>query len=481
MTKETQNVINAMSLDLSPKIRNIAICVFLFGLSIAVYTNIFTPGQASILGLTPVVVFAVLALLGVDIVVSTITAILLGAIMTGTTPVAMGKLLAESLGSFIAVVGMIIMLGAGVGEITSRTGAAEQLVRAIVRRIGLSNQIRVRLSIMMASTLICGSLGTLAGGNAIIAAVVIPIAAAVRLSPPAVAALFQTAGSVGLILGPFTPNVVTVLGLTGLSYLDYLAVAGVPMAVVTLASGWFMSGRIQKMTEATHQYEEASAESAPALRPDLSLPLSRQAVRSAWAFCLTILTLAIVGSIVKAGFAFAIVVMICLAACTGLAGGMKARDILKAMYAGSGKLIWIFFLFWLFNPILVLVDKLNAYHALLELAGPYLTGIGGASLCVIILWFNVIGHIPGAAVAQMTFTAKIFGPMLAAAGVGPAATSALILGSAQIDWFGPFPTSDMFGQMGLARSTQLKYMLYNGWGVVVANLILFSGLFFLLV
>jgi len=81
----------------------------------------------------------------------------------------------------------------------------------------------------------------------------------------------------------------------------------------------------------------------------------------------------------------------------------------------------------------------------------------------------------------MTFTAKIFGPLLAAAGVGPAATTAVILGSSQIDWFGPFPTSDMFGQMGLARSTQLKYMLYNGWAVIIVNLCLFSGLFFLLV
>jgi hypothetical protein len=32
----------------------------------------------------------------------------------------------------------------------------------------------------------------------------------------------------------------------------------------------------------------------------------------------------------------------------------------------------------------------------------------------------------------------------------------------------------MFGQMGLAQSTHLKYMLYNGWAIVVANIILFA-------
>ena len=110
-----------------------AIAVFLIGLAIAITTHFTIPGQTSLWGLTPVVVFAIIALLGVDIVLSTIGAIVLGAIMTGTTPIGMGKLLAESLGSFIAVVGLIIVLGAGVGEVASRTGAAEQLVRAIVK------------------------------------------------------------------------------------------------------------------------------------------------------------------------------------------------------------------------------------------------------------------------------------------------------------------------------------------------------------
>ncbi|MDT1817682.1 gluconate:proton symporter, partial [Acinetobacter baumannii] len=51
----------------------------------------------------------------------------------------------------------------------------------------------------------------------------------------------------------------------------------------------------------------------------------------------------------------------------------------------------------------------------------------------------------------------------------------------QVDWFGPFPSSDMFGQMGLAQATHLKYMLYNGWAIVVANIILFALLFQILV
>ena len=130
---------------MSPGRRNAAYGVYFVGLVISIYALVAIPGKVGILGLTPVFVFAIIALLGADIVIATIATLFLGAIMTGSTPVMMGKLLAESLGSFISVVGLIIILGSGAGEVTARTGAAEQLVRAIVSKIGLSNQTRVRL------------------------------------------------------------------------------------------------------------------------------------------------------------------------------------------------------------------------------------------------------------------------------------------------------------------------------------------------
>ena len=77
----------------------------------------------------------------------------------------------------------------------------------------------------------------------------------------------------------------------------------------------------------------------------------------------------------------------------------------------------------------------------------------------------------------MTFTKKIFGPILLTQGVTPEGLTAVLLASSQVDWFGPFPSSDMFGQMGLARSTSLKYMLYGGWAIVIANIVMFAILF----
>lgn len=249
------------------------------------------------------------------------------------------------------------------------------------------------------------------------------------------------------------------------------------MSIVTLFTGWFMSGRIQKLTTGKVRYDISLASSSK----EENITSQRHQRYSATAFLATIIVMAIIGVMIKAGFSFAIVVMLIVALITGLVGGLRPGAILDALYCGCGRMVWVFLLCWFYNPILELMDQLNPYQWLLDSAHPLLSGISPAWLCFAIFAFNIVGHVPGAAVAQMTFTMKIFGSVLAAAGVPPQGLTAVLLSSSQVDWFGPFPSSDMFGQMGLAQSTQLNYMLYNGWAIVGANIILFTVLFHLLV
>ena len=456
--------------------KNIALMTIIFFCFIlSVYARGLETDQIGIIGFLPILALAVLTVVGLDIVLAVIVAILLSVVMTSTSVLELGGILAKSTGSFIATVGLIIMLGAGVGEVANRTGAARELVKFIVNKVGLSSQSRVKLGIMISSVVICGALGTMAGGNAIIVAVIIPIAAAVGLTPPTIALLLMTAGSVGLFMGPFTPSTVTILELGGLTYPQYLINCAIPMSIVTLLTGWIMSGYIQKWTVGKYQYDEsfnATEEENPTVQ--------KRSKRAAIAFIGTIFVMAIMGVVLKAGFSFAIIVMLTVAMLTGLVAGFSPKQILDALYAGCGKLVWMFILYWLYNPILELVEKLNAYQTLLDGVTPYLVDLSPAMLCFGIFLFNIVGHIPGAAVAQMTFTNKIFGPILLANGVPPVAVTAVLLSSSQVDWFGPFPSSDMFGQMGLARSSQLKYMLYGGWAIVVANIALFAVLFHIL-
>ncbi len=263
------------------------------------------------------------------------------------------------------------------GEVATRTGAAVELVKFVVHRIGLSSQTRVKFGIVASSILICGSLGTMAGGNAIIVAVIIPVAAAVRLTPPTVAALMMTAGSVGLFTGPFTPSTVTILSLGGLSYPDYLLYVGLPMSAVTLLAGWVMAGRIQKMTEGKLRYDVDLAEKP---QEDLSAAQQRRRKLSALAFAATIIVMAIVGVVIKAGFSFAIIVMLLVALMTGLVGGLRPTQILQALYHGCGRLVWMFILYWLYNPILELMDGLHAYQGLLEYTQPLLEDLPGLAV-----------------------------------------------------------------------------------------------------
>lgn len=146
--------------------------------------------------------------------------------------------------------------------------------------------------------------------------------------------------------------------------------------------------------------------------------------------------MAIVGVVIKAGFSFAIIVMLLVALMTGLVGGLRPTQILQALYHGCGRLVWMFILYWLYNPILELMDGLHAYQGLLEYTQPLLEDLP-AWLCFSIFAFNIIGHVPGAAVAQMTFTHKIFGPMLMAAGVPPRGPPPCCWPH-PVDWFGPF-------------------------------------------
>jgi uncharacterized ion transporter superfamily protein YfcC len=66
--------------------------------------------------------------------------------------------------------------------------------------------------------------------------------------------------------------------------------------------------------------------------------------------------------------------MLLVALITGLVGGLRPTQILQALYHGCGRLVWMFILYWLYNPILELMDGLHAYQGLLDYTQPLLEG-----------------------------------------------------------------------------------------------------------
>jgi TRAP-type C4-dicarboxylate transport system permease large subunit len=429
-------------------------------------------GKAGLWGLIPIFLYAVLALLGVDVVIATAGALIVAAVMTRTGPIPLGAQMATSLGSLVAVIGVIILLGSALGQVTQETGAAQALIRFVMGRIGLNTRTRVQLGIMVSSLIIVGALGTLAGGNAILAPIIIPIAARTGWRPPAVAAMLHSAGAAGLMTGPFTPPVVTIMAATRLSYTGYLLHAGLPVAAVTIVTGFFMAHWIQRHTDQEYTAADAADTSAETDRPG--------ARRAALALAVVLLALAIYGIAEKAAYSYALVVMVVTAVATGLAGGLAPKRILETMYAGAARLIWLFLLFWLLDPMLTLIGKTGAFDAVFADLKPVLSHAGPWVFLMLIVFLGYLHAVPGAAVAQVVLVNKLFGPIVAALGIAPGVWAVALLGVSQIDQLGPLPGADMIGQMGLARSASLRMMLFNGWAIIVTNTALFAVLFLVL-
>ena len=119
----------------------------------------------SLLALIPLVVMIVLIFRGKSNVSAIMVGVLVGALLLGQDLGAMAKAFATSLGSSTALIGLIIMMGAGLGVLMSEAGVTHTLVYWIVKRIGVNTQTKGKIALVVVSIIVCGLLGTLGGGN----------------------------------------------------------------------------------------------------------------------------------------------------------------------------------------------------------------------------------------------------------------------------------------------------------------------------
>ncbi len=323
------------------------------------------------------------------------------------------------------------------------------------------------LGIMAAVLVIVGLLGTMAGGNAIIAPIVLPVAAAVGLSRSTVGVIFQAVGEEALILGPFTPPVITLLGLTKLGYAEMLLYVSGPVALVTLTVTWFMVQRIQRNTRESHAYEPP--QESERFEPS---PRNRRATA---VFVLSFLAAVVYGIAVKAPTSFVIVIMLGLSVVTGLAGGLTFEEILRHVARGMAGNVGLFLLFLLLDPFISFVDKAGGFAALTALIKPMME-VGGRPAIVVTGGFLGAFGISGATVATMKLLNEMFGQLLSRYGVSMLAWALALVVATRVNNF-VFPGANMASSLGFAESADMKSMLRNGWLVGACQLlflILFS-------
>jgi len=412
-------------------------------------------------GLVPLILYIVLAFKEVQPVLSVFICVLVGAVLIQQPLLGLGGVIAEALGSFLSLIGLIIMLGSGLGAVLRRTGVADNLVHLVMHKIGVNTEKKAILATMVTSVLLVSLLGTLAGANAILAPIVIPLVAAVGITPCTLAAVFQGAGQSGLFLGPFTPPMVTLMELTGLSYPQVLLSAGLPVSLICWVVTYFMALRIQKATKGVYRYEEEGQRS----ETYVASPAAR---RGTLVFALTLAALLVYGMVTKGGASYAVVVMFTTAITTGLAGGLKLGEVFDAMMEGCGRLVWLFVMFVLFEPFLMFVEQSGAFAALVDLLAPIINS-GGKLVFALFTTLTGVFGISGAAVAQAVLIDKMFNPFLSQLGIPMGLWAAILLIGSQMTSFA-YPGADMLGQMGLARSKDIKSMVKLGLTIVAATI-----------
>lgn len=423
-----------------------------------------------LLGLLPLLIYIVLVFRDVDILTATAICVVIGAVISRQSLLSFGSALADSLGSFLALVGLIIMLGRGLGEVLNATGVSHTIVHSIIYGIGVDTERKAMMGIMAACLVIVGLLGTMAGGNAIIAPIVLPIAASVGLSRSTVGVIFQAVGEEALILGPFTPPVITLLGLTKIGYGEMLIYVCGPVAMITLVVTWFMIQRIQKRTVDTHSYEQPAG--IERFEPS---PRARLATI---VFVSTFLAAVVYGIITHAPTSFVIVIMLGLALITGLVAGLRPEGILKLMVRGMAANVGLFLLFLLLDPFIIFVEKAGGFAALATLLKPLMEA-GGKPAIVITGGFLGAFGISGATVATLKLLHEMFNPLLTSHGVSMLAWSLALVVATRVHNF-VFPGANMVSSLGFADSVDMKSMLRNGWIVAACQLtflVMFSLIF----
>ena len=413
-----------------------------------------------LLGLSPLVIYIVLVFRNVDILPATAVCVVIGAVLSRQTPASFGAALADSMGSFLALVGLIIMLGRGLGEVLNATRVSHTIVHRIIYTIGVDTEKKAMLGIMAACLVVVGLLGTMAGGNAVIAPIVLPIAASVGLSRSTVGVIFQAVGEEALILGPFSPPVITLLGLTGISYGEMLLYVSGPVAMITLVVTWLVIQRIQGRTRHTHPYDgpDELARFEPTTRSRCATAV----------FTCSFVAAVVYGIITKAPTSFVVVIMLGLSLVTGFTGGLKLDEILKLVVRGMAANVGLFLLFLLLDPFIKFVEKAGGFAALASLLKPMMES-GGKPAIVLAGGFLGAFGISGATVATLKLLHEMFSPLLTGYAVSMLAWSLALVVATRVHNF-VFPGANMVSSLGFAESGDMKSMLRNGWIVAVCQL-----------
>ena len=414
----------------------------------------------SIFALAPLIVMVVLIFRGRSNVSAIMVGLLVGALIMGQNLGAMAKTLASSLSSSTALMGLIIMAGAGLGVLMTQAHVTHTLVYWIVRVIGVDSQTKAKIALITCSILVCGLLGTMGGGNAVIAPILLPILSLVGVTPTVVATLFKISGEIGLMLGPLTGITLITMEVTGLSYAELMIQAVIPFSVFWLAGAWVGTLRAQKRTEGKEAYNLGSD-----VRDLNSIQITPRQKYTTIAFLASFLALIIYGILSHQGTSYALIVIILLAAAVAIFAGIDIDSAVIAVTKGVASQANMFLIFVSIDSLLKLVTLGGGFEALSTLLGGIARGGGPTG---VMLMTSIVGGfgIEATAVAEIKIIAEMFGGLAREVGLPMGCFAVCILSATRLTGT-TYPTANFAGQLGTAQCDNTKECLQACWISVV--------------
>lgn len=413
-------------------------------------------GSPTLIALLPLLVYLIMVFRNKSNLAGLVVGVIVGAILTGQGIYSLAGIFAESLGSFLGIIGIIIMFGSGLGYLMNKTKVTHTLVYWIVKGIGVNTEKKGMIAILISSIVICGLLGTLAGGNAIIAPVVIPLVAAVGLTPTVVTSLLRVGGEVGLMVGPLTGVTLATMEVTGLSYGKLMLWAVIPFSLVWIIATIFACNKVQKKYKGIEKYE---------LTEDMvhidNMVVTKEEKRTTILFLLAFILLIGFGVATGQGTNYAIIVMLVLSAVLVISSRIEIDTAIDTFVEGASKMVNMYLIFIFFEVMFTLINLGGGFEALGNLLTNLISGGGKAIVLIIASLVGGFG-IEAAAVAEITLVHEMFIDLVNSVGLPMQIWATALLAATRITG-SVYPTANLAGQMGIARCENMKEVLKVCW------------------
>jgi len=409
----------------------------------------------SLLALIPLLVMIILAMKGHSTTAACSVGIIVAALLMGQNVKLLGAAFQKSLSSSTAFIGVIIMIGSGLGVLMTEAKITQTLVYWIVKGIGVNTQAKGKAALLVSSVLSCGLLGTMGGGNSVIAPIMIPILANLGITPSVAAVLFKIGGEMGLVLGPLTGVTLITMEVTGLSYGELMVGAAIPFAVFFIGGAWFSTIRTQKRTEGKERYVISED-----MKDISSIVVSPREKMNAIIFLCSFLLLIVYGIITKQGTSYALMVMIILSIIIGITNRISIDNVVKYLTKGGASQAGMLLMFISIDVLLTMVTGAGGFEALSGLLG----GLVGNSPTAVMLIASVVGGfgIEAAAVAEIKIIAEMFLGVATTAGLPMTMFAISIIAATRITG-SMYPTSNFAIALGVAQCDNTKEVLRALW------------------